>query len=238
MTFLDWLRHQQKSSSTAKKYAGALEGVLSEWAITAGVTDQPLAAIRDPRIFEGIAKRLYTVPVFLERNTRGHNMYRAALDWYFKYLLQADGDDSDRALENDLDELLTRTDIGATERQELVKARVGQGAFREHLLTYWKHCAVTGYDQATMLTASHIKPWRLSSDPERLDEFNGLLLVPTLDRAFDRGFVSFDEEGGILLSPVLKAPSRLGISAGARVALTRRHYPYMSFHRQFVFREA
>ena len=87
-----------------------------------------------------------------------------------------------------------------------------------------------------MLVASHIKPWRASTNPERLDPFNGLLLLPNLDRAFDRGFVTFAEDGKILVSPLLSDPTSLGISPDMAVVLQTNHQPYMTFHRTTVYR--
>ena len=91
--------------------------------------------------------------------------------------------------------------IPETERIAVLKSRVGQGVFRERLIGYWKGCAVTGADCISVLRASHIKPWRDSSNEERLDQFNGLLLTPNLDAAFDAGRISFDNSGKIMLSP-------------------------------------
>jgi len=92
-----------------------------------------------------------------------------------------------------------------TEVERLVVQRVGQDIFRSRLMDYWDgKCAVTGLAIPELLKASHIKPWRdCESDAERLDVFNGLLLSPNLDAAFDRGFISFDDDGKIQFSPLL-----------------------------------
>jgi hypothetical protein len=63
-----------------------------------------------------------------------------------------------------------------TEKEELIKCRIGQGKFREKLIEYWKGCSITGFNDLDLLMASHIKPWRASSSEERLDVYNGLLL--------------------------------------------------------------
>jgi putative restriction endonuclease len=71
-------------------------------------------------------------------------------------------------------------------------------------MSIWKgRCAVTGTNVAALLRASHIKPWRVSDNGERLDPENGLLLVANLDAAFDARLVSFRDEGTILSSPNL-----------------------------------
>ena len=82
-------------------------------------------------------------------------------------------------------------ELSSTERESIVKSRIGQGQFRESLLDYWSTCAVTGCQEPKLLRASHIKPWSKSEVTERLSLYNGLLLSPTLDICFDSGFISF-----------------------------------------------
>lgn len=128
--------------------------------------------------------------------------------------------------------------LADTEKEMVVKARVGQGRFRDDLLGYWSGCAVTGVRLAELLKASHIKPWRLSTNAERLDAFNGLLLLPHYDHLFDRGFITFDDRGLIQISPAIAAigPGRLGISRDARLRqITQAHLPFLEFHNHEVF---
>lgn len=91
-----------------------------------------------------------------------------------------------------------------TAKESLVQSRIGQGQFRAALIEYWQCCSVTGYTQVELLKASHIKPWRYASNQERLNVFNGLLLLPNLDTCFDLGLISFDDEGKILISSQLR----------------------------------
>jgi hypothetical protein len=101
----------------------------------------------------------------------------------------------------DMNELLDRN-IDSTTKEALINARVGQGRFRSDLLRLWDgRCAVTGSMTPEVLRASHIKPWRLSSDAERLDPNNGLPLVANLDALFDKGLISFARSGRLLVSP-------------------------------------
>lgn len=140
------------------------------------------------------------------------------------------------------DDLSTHADelqhLRETERLAVTKSRLGQGQFRERLLARWGGCAVTGIDSPELLKASHIKPWRASSNPERLDEFNGLLLVPQYDHLFDRGYISFSDRGEVLRSPAIETlPARLlGIEMQASLrAIAREHLPFLAFHRREVF---
>ena len=95
------------------------------------------------------------------------------------------------------------TTIDETEKEQLVKSRRGQGKFRENVQECEVHCRITGVSDARFLIASHIKPWRSSTNQERLDGQNGLLLTPNLDALFDRGSISFDDAGALLISPVI-----------------------------------
>ena len=116
--------------------------------------------------------------------------------------------------------------------------RASASVIVQTFLSYWKSCAVTGVASEPMLRASHIKPWRLSSNTERLDRYNGLLLIPTLDHAFDRGFISFTDDGRILVSGSLSNTDkqRLGISESMKLrAVTERHQKYLAFHRTHIF---
>lgn len=96
-----------------------------------------------------------------------------------------------------------RTDIGPTQKQQLVQARRGQGIFKSNVRLNEKKCRITGVQDARLLIASHIKPWAYSSDKEKLDGCNGLLLSPHVDRLFDKGLISFGNDGSILVSPKL-----------------------------------
>lgn len=125
-----------------------------------------------------------------------------------------------------------------TEKQSVIKARIGQGAFRQQLLEMWEGCAVTDVRLPNVLRASHIKPWRFSSNSERLNPYNGLLLLPQYDQLFDRGIVSFDEEGKLLRSPVLEPidTAKLGISQGDRLRrLSDEHFGFLRYHREEIF---
>lgn len=130
----------------------------------------------------------------------------------------------------------TLATLTPTQRETLIQARLGQGQFRDCLMSVWKcKCAVTGVDVPALLRASHIKPWRLSDNSERLDPENGLLLVANLDAAFDAGLLSFSDEGKIIFSSNLgPAPhDLLGIRPGATLATppSRRQQVFLHHHR-------
>ena len=128
--------------------------------------------------------------------------------------------------------------LPSTEREQVTRARVGQGRFRDSLLKFWQGCAVTGVNRADLIRASHIKPWRLSDNAERLDPHNGLLLLPQYDHLFDAGYISFDDDGRLVESPAIADlnPSILGFDRKARLRrVTEEHREFLDFHRSRLF---
>ncbi len=131
--------------------------------------------------------------------------------------------------------------IPETERQALIKARLGQGTFRTDVIALWGSCTITGCSLESILVASHIVSWKEATNPQRLDPFNGLLLTPNLDRLFDLRLISFKDDGSILLSKDLSVDTRvmLGVSKRNRLKFVRPAMkPYLRRHRElFLERE-
>ena len=144
------------------------------------------------------------------------------------------------------DNELTKGDIEYLElsekqREAVVKARIGQGYFRDALVNYWGECAVTRCKEISLLRASHIKPWSKCDVKESVDPFNGFLLSPTLDAAFDAGFITFDEAGKVLTATSLKQSDAeiLGISSSLYLSrVEQRHQHYLRYHREHIFRKS
>lgn len=129
--------------------------------------------------------------------------------------------------------------LPSSEREAIVKARIGQGRFRQSLIEYWSVCSITGCKEENLLRASHIKPWSKATLEEKTDLYNGLLLAPALDACFDSGYVSFDDEGGILISERLTADDAEVLGIGSTMHLRRgepKHKKYLAFHREHVFK--
>jgi Predicted restriction endonuclease len=126
-----------------------------------------------------------------------------------------------------------------TTRETIIQSRIGQGQFRLSLIAYWQGCSVTGCSQIEVLRASHIKPWKDCSNDERLNVYNGLLLLPNLDACFDIGLISFSDEGNILISSQLSdtALAQLGIQRDMELSkIEQEHKGFLDYHRQKVFR--
>jgi len=140
-------------------------------------------------------------------------------------------------------EIAADTAIRETEKTALVQARRGQGVFRDNVRIIERACRITHVERMEHLIASHVQPWRDSSNEQRLDGENGLLLTPTVDHLFDKGFISFEDAGQLIVSPVADQRSlkRMGIETENRVnvgAFSQGQRRYLEFHRENVLRMA
>jgi hypothetical protein len=140
-------------------------------------------------------------------------------------------------------QILGAPDIPETEKRSLVMARRGQGAFRAAVEKIESACRVTRVDRREHLVASHAKPWRDSDNAERLNGENGLLLTPTIDHLFDKGFITFEDSGRLVVSPVAHRDSmrRMGIEVDGSLnvgAFSAGQRHFLEYHRENIFRQA
>ena len=131
--------------------------------------------------------------------------------------------------------------IDLTTKAARINARVGQGRFRSKVLDLWDNrCSVTCSKTGDVIRASHIKPWRVSTNEERLDPYNGLPLVANLDALFDAGLISFASSGTLIVSSVLSESERQIFGVDSR-SLTktppRETAQYLEYHRDCVFKK-
>lgn len=141
--------------------------------------------------------------------------------------------------EHELEEVRADTRIPETTREAVVLARRGQGLFKRRVMEIEHSCRITKVNREEHLRASHCKPWRDATNEERLDGENGLLLTPNADHLFDRGFISFDSNGDLLISPVAHAESltRMGLVVGQTLnvgTFSQGQRRYLEFHRESV----
>jgi hypothetical protein len=141
--------------------------------------------------------------------------------------------------EHEMGRIRADADLPETTREAIVLARRGQGLFKQRVMQIERSCRITGVARPEHLRASHCKPWRDANNEERLDGENGLLLTPNADHLFDRGFIGFDDNGDILVSPVAHRDSlaRLGLDSSRLTnvgAFSEGQRRYLEFHRDNV----
>jgi hypothetical protein len=146
-----------------------------------------------------------------------------------------DGTDEDREV---IEEIKRDTNITDTDKFQLLKARHGQGKFKLELEKIERNCRITSCDIPEFLTACHLKPWSQSSHQERLDGNNGLLLSPHIHQLFDRGFLSIDQEGNLLISPKLPKKIREYWHIAEKQNLGNfrpKQLRYLKYHEDHIF---
>ena len=129
--------------------------------------------------------------------------------------------------------------VRETDRVAIIRARNGQGLFKDRVSQIETRCRITQVENPVHLVASHCKPWRDSTNEERLNGENGLLLTPSIDHLFDRGFIGFENNGELIISPVAHRPSleRMGIQTTRAVnvgGFTSGQKQFLDFHRSSV----
>ena len=145
---------------------------------------------------------------------------------------------SNSNIQNELDsndiENIIDSEITETEKEQIIKSRIGQSTFKKALLAVEKKCRLCGVSDERFLVASHIKPWSQSNNQERLDVNNGLFLCPNHDALFDKGYISFDDDGTILISDSLDEATKvfLNINETMNINMNERQQKYMKWHQK------
>lgn len=136
---------------------------------------------------------------------------------------------------------LPEIQLATTATSQLVEVRTKQSLFKRRLLTVEKECRLTRVADLRFLRASHIKPWsKCVSGDERVDGNNGLLLSPTADHLFDRGWITFEDSGALVRSHELPSDviERIGIDLahGRKCGVfTTSQKVYLEYHRNAIF---
>lgn len=125
--------------------------------------------------------------------------------------------------------------------KELRQARIGQGLYREKLLNECPFCPITMINDERLLIASHIKPWVVSDNKEKVDPKNGFMLSPLYDKLFDRGFITFTNERRVKISNWLSPQNqkRIGLKNDdffQLLPMDDERKQYLEYHRNFIFK--
>ena len=235
--FSAWMRENSTlSDSSVYKYTRAVNTISNEMK-EKGVITESLLAMSALQL-DVFAPLILHDPDFVAKNKTGNNMYSNALKQYrlFRNVEAVEVVDHDEVTSVIED----YANLKETEREAVVKSRIGQGLFRKELIKkYNSSCVITGINEKKLLVASHVKPWAVGTNAERLSVENGLLLSPIFDKLFDCGLISFADSGRILISSQLSAEvvSKLHISATDTFNLkaSQELKQNLEYHRDVVF---
>ena len=231
-----WLKeNSQLSDSSVYKYDHAVNTISREM-MKRKVIVKPL---KDMELYEiDLAISLiFCDEYFIMKNEIGNKMYSNALKWFRSYV-ESNVFDIIEA-KNEEEKIRKTISIPLTEQDAIVKARIGQGKFREQLLDKYGSCIISGVDISKVLVASHIKPWAVSTNEERISVSNGLLLSATYDRLFDSGFITFSKLGKLIVSRFVSQGNRqkLRICNGQIYDLksNEKMKGFLEYHNDVVF---
>lgn len=235
--FYDWLNENVTlSASSLEHYKGGVHTISSEM-MKKKVIKQPLEEMTSEQLEIAIFNIFHNVD-FIEKNRTGARMYSNSLKHFLAFIKDTKSNISENTSE--LEEIKNDKKLNVTEKEALIKSRVGQGSFRNKIIQkYDGKCIVTGISDKRLLVASHIKPWSVSDNENRLSSENGLLLSCLYDKMFDLGLITFAEQGEMLISKELHPDNVARIGIKSNFVYPLRYTPLlqmnMEYHRDVVF---
>jgi HNH endonuclease len=239
--FYNWINDNKSSVTRPEKYTKTITTISNHLKSKIGV-NLNLYDINNIEEMVKLKEEYFSHGEFVIKDKIGHRMYSRSLDLYIEFLksdnnnikfIKADLNSTLKDIENiEADNTLT-----VLQKERIILSRVGQGKYRKDLIKLWKGCSITKFEDERLLIASHIKPWKDSNNKEKIDKFNGFLLLPTLDKLFELGFISFDCDGQIIISPQLKDADNLGINKQMKIDLKPENLPYLKFHLESKFKK-
>jgi hypothetical protein len=232
--FENWLKENKETITRPDKYSSTII-TISNHLKSKNLTDTDIYSKTDGDEVVKIQQRYFSFDEFYNRNIKGKRMYSRSLDLYIEFLDSYKGIPT-KIIAPEIESVVINPMLTNTEKQSIILSRRGQGQYRENLVKLWGKCSITGYDDVRLLVASHIKPWNKSDNSERIDKFNGLLLLPTYDKLFDLGFIGFNGKGNIYISKELISPEVLHVDPKTRIQTHRNHHLYLEYHLEHVFR--
>lgn len=138
-----------------------------------------------------------------------------------------------------IEEEISSLNVEGESKKAIINVRVNQGKFRESLLNRYNKCCLCNVKNHELLIASHIKPWVESEPKEKLDVNNGFLMCPNHDRLFDKGYITFDDDGKIIISDRLTENDRESLNVNNKMhielTLTDDNKKYLKFHRENIY---
>ena len=231
----DFYHYMVKFGGIAKKTSGdyvtRMKFLAHDYSLDETLTKEKIDEILRQEDFKRQERSVYTSKKSLSDFRAGLNKFLAFINSDYHKRIADSIITEIKAVEND-------NTIKMTEKDSIVKSRIGQGIFRKGLIEYWHGCAISQCPLTWMLIASHIKPWRDADNQERLDPYNGLLLLPNYDKLFDLGYISFNSKGKIIYSRLLDKFDRetIGLTNNLHlVKLEEQHLKYLKYHNDNCF---
>ncbi|MEB2777478.1 HNH endonuclease signature motif containing protein [Algoriphagus sp. D3-2-R+10] len=232
--FESWILEFKKNITRPDKYSSTII-TISNHLYSKG-NDLEIYSIREADEVIKIRQLYFSYDEFYYKNITGNRMYSRSLDLYIEFL-----DSSQLITGNtpspEIQSILKNNLLTETEKESIILSRRGQGKYRENLIKIWGKCSISGYPDYRMLVASHIKPWSNSNNTERIDPYNGLLLLPTYDKLFDLGLISFIENGNIIISSQLKNYDLLFLKKEIKITTNINHLKYLDFHIKNIYKK-
>ncbi|MEG1916956.1 MAG: HNH endonuclease [Muribaculaceae bacterium] len=237
MEFVDWLHaNTHLADSSIDKYNRAVKTTSKEM-MQLGIIDKPITEMETFELEMAIALISFNEK-FLAKDKRGNRMYSNSLK-QFKYYFITSQETSNTVEQAFINKINSDASLSVTTRESIINSRIGQGVFRHRLLEKYKKCIITGVDNQKLLIASHIKPWALSNNSERLSEDNGFLLTPTFDKLFDIGLITFNMNSTMRISQFLgkENEKRLNIQASTTydLMLNQETIKNLQYHNDVIF---
>lgn len=231
----DFYHYMVKFGGIAKKTSGdyvtRMKFLAHDYSLDETLTKEKIDEILRQEDLKRQERSVYTSKKSLSDFRAGLNKFLAFINSDYHKRIADSIITEIKAVEND-------NTIKMTEKDSIVKSRIGQGIFRKGLIEYWHGCAISQCPLTWMLIASHIKPWRDADNQERLDPYNGLLLLPNYDKLFDLGYISFNSKGKIMYFRLLDKFDRetIGLTNNLHlVKLEEQHLKYLKYHNDNCF---
>lgn len=231
----DFYHYMVKFGGIAKKTSGdyvtRMKFLAHDYSLDETLTKESIDEILRQEDIKRLERSVYTSKKSLSDFRAGLNKFLAFINSdYYKRIADS--------VVAEIKAVVNDKNIKVTEKDSIVKSRIGQGIFRKGLIEYWHGCAISQCPLTWMLIASHIKPWRDADNQERLDTYNGLLLLPNYDKLFDLGYISFNPKGAIMYSRLLDKFDReaIGLTNDLHLAkLEEQHLKYLKYHNENCF---
>ena len=236
-SFSDWLSENTKLSETSINHYESGVHSISKFMLSNKIISVPLEEMTVSQL-EVALFNIFNNVDFIHKDTIGKRMYSNSL----KHFLSFVKDSSINLVVNEAEikEITDNQRLSVTEKDSLVKARIGQGTFRRRVIEkYAGKCILSGISEPRLLIASHIRPWSVSDNANRISSENGLLLNALYDKMFDLGLITFSDKAFLLISAEINPTNRVlinlkdNIEYPLKYTIESRHN--MEYHRDMIF---